>query len=170
MPRARGFSVQALVEFEKSGRDNLGPPWTRSLFPPYPLPRTELISTAACLAWAGALTFRQAAQRSDFHADTEGSAEINGLRDRTENAGGKRCGCGSLQQARLNISRYQNRFHRNWLYTSWWYWTSGALTKVPSNLGQRSAAACLRSAYRVFTFSPRRSVVHFALRKFSMAS
>jgi hypothetical protein len=49
----------------------------------------------------------------------------------------------------------QNRFHRNWLYTSWWNWTSWALTMVPSVRGQRSAAE-LASSFLQFAqfFSP----------------
>ena len=41
----------------------------------------------------------------------------------------------------------QNIDQRYWLVTSWWNCTSAALTRVPRAFGQRSAEACLSSAY-----------------------
>lgn len=77
------------------------------------------------------------------------------------------CFCGEAASA--SMANGQNWFQRNWLYTSWWNWTSWGLTKVPSRRGQRSAEACLRSAYRPLTSSPSSFVVQVALRKSSIA-
>ncbi len=56
------------------------------------------------------------------------------------------------------IRHGQNCDHRYWLVTSWWNWISDGLTMLPSARGHRSACACLRSAYRSWTRSPRRSL------------
>ena len=55
----------------------------------------------------------------------------------------------------------QNWFQRYWFVTSWWNWISAGFTSAPSARGQRSAWACLSSAYRSWTASPRSSFASF---------
>ncbi len=64
----------------------------------------------------------------------------------------------------------QKRFHRYWLVTSWWNWTSPAFTVVPSSFAQRSAAAIFTSANLPWTDSPKSSTIHLLCLKRRTAS